>query len=70
MIQQSISSMALVAVAASLFVATSGTASAADDEKQSDAIAAFSPDAGKDYPMRPLFGDTYLQTSRSFDALE
>ncbi|MDW9368847.1 DUF3604 domain-containing protein [Sinorhizobium meliloti] len=29
----------------------------------------YSPYAGKTFPMRPLFGDTHLHTSQSFDAI-
>ena len=28
----------------------------------------YSPYAGRDFPMRPLFGDTHLHTAFSFDA--
>lgn len=30
--------------------------------------AAYSPNVGRDYPIRPLFGDTHLHTSMSMDA--
>ena len=34
-----------------------------------NASVKYSPYAGNDFPMRPLFGDTHLHTSQSFDAI-
>ena len=31
--------------------------------------AGYSPYAGRTFPSRPLFGDTHLHTSQSFDAI-
>ena len=70
MIPQSIFPSALVSIAASLMMAVSRIGIVGGDEKLSDAKATFSPYAGKDYPMHPLFGDTHLQISQSFEALE
>ena len=45
-----------------------GTLDKATAEKVFPAKRAYSPWAGRDFPSRPLFGDTHLHTGFSFDA--
>src|ERR1700704_4041582 len=45
-----------------------GTLDKADAERLFPTKRAYSPYAGRPYPTRPLFGDTHLHTSFSFDA--
>jgi hypothetical protein len=45
-----------------------GTLDKATAEKVFPAKRAYSPWAGRDFPSRPLFGDTHLHTAFSFDA--
>lgn len=63
-------SVAIAALAAGAFyVAQAQDAGGADRQKLEKAYAhAYSPYAQRDYPTRPLFGDTHLHTMASFDA--
>jgi hypothetical protein len=63
-------SVALAALAAGTFyVAQAQDAGQADKAKLEKAYAhAYSPYAQRDYPTRPLFGETHLHTMASFDA--
>ena len=45
-----------------------GTPDAARAEKAFAAKPLYSPYAGRNFPTRPLFGDTHLHTGASFDA--
>src|SRR5208337_4821471 len=45
-----------------------GTASKAELEKVHPTKAPYSPYAGRNFPTRPLFGDTHLHTAFSMDA--
>ena len=45
-----------------------GTADKATLEKVHPAKPSYSPYVGRNYPTRPLFGDTHLNTSFSMDA--
>src|SRR5690349_19930865 len=45
-----------------------GQADQATLEKVHPAKPPYSPDAGRNFPVRPLFGDTHLHTSYSMDA--
>src|SRR5512147_2859462 len=45
-----------------------GTASKADLEKVHPTKPPYSPYAGRNFPTRPLFGDTHLHTGFSMDA--
>jgi hypothetical protein len=68
-VHRSTFSSTLIAVAVSLTLTSGGVAVAENAETTSEAAPAYSPYAGKSYPMRPLFGDTHLHTSQSFDAI-
>lgn len=65
-----IGSAAVAALAAGTFYAAEAQdAGEADKAKLEKAYArAYSPYAQRDYPTRPLFGDTHLHTMASFDA--
>jgi hypothetical protein len=65
----------MAAVLISVTVARSGEAAKAQDAGQADKAKlerayahAYSPYAQRDFPTRPLFGDTHLHTMASFDA--
>ena len=45
-----------------------GTLDTAKAEKAFAAKPLYSPYAGRNFPTRPLFGDTHLHTGASFDA--
>jgi len=66
--------VAMLAVAGALAATATGHAHDAGEvtkEKTDKAFAAkplYSPYAGRNYPMRPLFGDTHLHTAFSMDA--
>jgi len=49
-------------------VLTGGVAPAAEKEQGAAPAATYSPYAGRDFPARPLFGDTHLHTGLSLDA--
>src|SRR5687768_8828622 len=58
----------LVAASAPAGAHDVGSADKARVEAAHKKPAAYSPYAGRDFPTRPLFGDTHLHTSFSFDA--
>ena len=62
--------LAVLVVAAPLAVLAqdAGEHNPADLEKAFPKKAAYSPYAGRNYPTRPLFGDTHLHTAFSMDA--
>jgi hypothetical protein len=63
----------ILAFIAALLITLSGASSYAEnaeDLKQKGALEPpYSPYVGHRFPMRPLFGDTHLHTSQSFDAI-
>ena len=61
-------SLALSALAEDAPVSDVGTFDKATAEKVFPAKRAYSPWAGRNFPSRPLFGDTHLHTAFSFDA--
>ena len=61
-------SLTLSALAEDAPVSDVGTLDKATAEKVFPAKRAYSPWAGRDFPSRPLFGDTHLHTGFSFDA--
>jgi hypothetical protein len=61
-------SLTLSAVAEDALVTDVGTLDKATAEKVFPARRAYSPWAGRNFPSRPLFGDTHLHTAFSFDA--
>ena len=61
-------SLTLSALAEDAPVSDVGTLDKATAEKVFPAKRAYSPWAGRDFPSRPLFGDTHLHTAFSFDA--
>ncbi len=61
-------SFTLSALAEDALVTDVGTLDKATAEKVFPAKRAYSPWAGRDFPSRPLFGDTHLHTGFSFDA--
>ena len=62
--------LALPAIAADQVVGEgdAGSISKADLEKVHPTKPPYSPYAGRNFPTRPLFGDTHLHTGWSFDA--
>jgi hypothetical protein len=66
----SLGSVSLVVPAPAQDAATgdTGTLDEAKAEKVFSAKPAYSPYVGRDFPTRPLFGDTHLHTAASFDA--
>ena len=60
--------LTLSALAEDAPVSDVGTLDKATAEKVFPAKRAYSPWAGRDFPSRPLFGDTHLHTAFSFDA--
>jgi hypothetical protein len=72
--KQKLSSAALICaltlVASDFAIAgeDTGTLDKAKAEKVFPAKAPYSPYVGRNYPTRPLFGDTHLHTAASFDA--
>ena len=61
-------SLTLSAFAEDAPVSDVGTLDKATAEKVFPAKRAYSPWAGRNFPSRPLFGDTHLHTAFSFDA--
>jgi hypothetical protein len=61
-------SLTLSAVAEDALVTDVGTLDKATAEKVFPETRAYSPWAGRNFPSRPLFGDTHLHTAFSFDA--
>lgn len=61
-------SFALPALAEDAAVSDVGTLNKATAEKLYPAKRPYSPWAGRNFPTRPLFGDTHLHTTFSFDA--
>jgi hypothetical protein len=61
-------SLTLSAVAEDALVTDVGTLDKATAEKVFPEKRAYSPWAGRNFPSRPLFGDTHLHTAFSFDA--
>src|SRR5262245_43847673 len=61
-------SAALLAVSMSVGAQDTGEADKAKVEAVYKKPPPYSPYAGRDYPTRPLFGDTHLHTSFSMDA--
>ena len=61
-------SLTLPAVAEDALVTDVGTLDKATAEKVFPDKRAYSPWAGRNFPSRPLFGDTHLHTAFSFDA--
>src|SRR5687768_9745208 len=61
-------SLTLSALAEDAPVSDVGTFDKATAEKVFPAKRAYSPWAGRNFPSRPLFGDTHLHTAFSFDA--
>ena len=61
-------SLALSALAEDAPVSDVGTFDKTTAEKVFPAKRAYSPWAGRNFPSRPLFGDTHLHTAFSFDA--
>ena len=60
--------LALPAFAADSYTTDTGTFDKASAEKMFPAKRPYSPYAGRNFPTRPLFGDTHLHTSFSMDA--
>ena len=61
-------SFTLPSLAEDALVTDVGTLDKATAEKVFPAKRPYSPWAGRDFPSRPLFGDTHLHTAFSFDA--
>ena len=61
-------SLTLPSLAEDALVTDVGTLDKATAEKVFPAKRPYSPWAGRDFPSRPLFGDTHLHTAFSFDA--
>jgi hypothetical protein len=62
---------ALPVIAASLLALSGGAVNASGTQTpdKNGTAPLYSPYAGRQFPMRPLFGDTHLHTSQSFDAI-
>ena len=60
--------LAAAALALPALAHDAGSATQEKIEKAFSAKAPYSPHANRNYPARPLFGDTHLHTSFSFDA--
>lgn len=59
--------LALASAAASALAQDTGTLTKKDAEGVAE-MPSYSPYAGRNFPTRPLFGDTHLHTAASFDA--